>query len=392
MRTGVPSSLTKRSSGSAGQPSARPSSGWFGLTASGVLGVFAQGGIGRGNGALWRKPPGRSIVPSSVIRIASARIVWKPFECAARPRIAWNATGLPVTVSCSLPQMSVQGIGSSIFCVARGDPHLVREAADRFGRNARDAGGPLGRVVLDALLQQLERGLHRGAVGQPEFAQQVRVRAVRVRDDGPVRRPVPPQLVLRVEAAFLARHLGADEHAELVVGRVHVHELARVGVADEEIAIVETERDQLVAEREQECPIRARLDRQPVVGDRRVAGADGIDRDEAAAVPLEFRDRDLERVRVMILGGADHHEELRAFEVGPAELPERAADRVDHAGGHVDRAEAAVRRVVRRAELPREEAGQRLHLVASGEERELLRVGGADLPQPLFEQRERVVP
>ena len=115
MRTGVPSSLTKRSSGSAGQPSARPSSGWFGFIASGVFGVFAQGGMGRGNGALCRKPPGRSIVPSSVIRIASARIDWKPLECAASPRIAWNATGLPVTVSCSWPQTSVHGIGNSIF-------------------------------------------------------------------------------------------------------------------------------------------------------------------------------------------------------------------------------------------------------------------------------------
>ena len=115
MRTGEPSSLTNRSSGSAGQPSPRPSSGVFGRMASGVLGVLAQGGIGRGNGALWRKPPGRSIVPSSVIRIASARMVWKPLECAARPRIAWKATGLPVTVSCSFPHMSVQGMGSSIF-------------------------------------------------------------------------------------------------------------------------------------------------------------------------------------------------------------------------------------------------------------------------------------
>ena len=49
------------------------------------------------------------------MRIASARMVWKPFECAARPRIAWNATGFPVTVSCSTPQLSVHGIGSSIF-------------------------------------------------------------------------------------------------------------------------------------------------------------------------------------------------------------------------------------------------------------------------------------
>ena len=120
------------------------------------------------------------------------------------------------------------------------------------------------------------------------------------------------------------------------------------------------------------------LDRDPFVGDRRVAGAHRVDRDEAAAPALELRDRDLQRIRVVVFGGADHHEQLRALEVRPAELPEAAADRVDHAGGHVHRAEAAVRRVVRRAEVAREQAGQRLHLVAAGEERELLRVGGAD--------------
>ncbi len=114
MRTGEPSSLTNRSSGSEGQPSAMPSSGRLGCTARASLGVRAQGGIGRGNGALWRKPPGRSMVPSSDIRMASARMVWKPLECAASPRMAWKATGLPLTVSCSLPQASVQAMGSSM--------------------------------------------------------------------------------------------------------------------------------------------------------------------------------------------------------------------------------------------------------------------------------------
>jgi hypothetical protein len=90
---------------------------------------------------------------------------------------------------------------------------------------------------------------------------------------------------------------------------------------------------------------------------------------------------------VVVLGGADHHEELGAVQVGPAELPEAAADGVDHAGGHVHRAEAAVRRVVGRAELAREQAGQRLHLVAPGEQRELLRVGGAQVAQALLQQR-----
>ena len=33
---------------------------------------------------------------------------------------------------------------------------------------------------------------------------------------------VPPQLVLRIEAALLLRHLEAQEHAELAAGLVHV--------------------------------------------------------------------------------------------------------------------------------------------------------------------------
>ena len=71
--------------------------------------------MGRGKGALWRKPPGRSMVPRMVIRMPSARMVWKPLEWAAMPRMAWKATGLPVTEACSLSQQSVQGMGSSIF-------------------------------------------------------------------------------------------------------------------------------------------------------------------------------------------------------------------------------------------------------------------------------------
>ena len=101
----------------------------------------------------------------------------------------------------------------------------------------------------------------------------------------------------------------------------------------------------------------------------------------------------LSGLRVMVLGGADHHEELRALEVRAAELPERAADGVDHAGGHVHRAEAAVRGVVRRAELPREEAGERLHLVAAGEEARISsdRSRGFSLRRS-SSMRERLVP
>ena len=206
---------------------------------------------------------------------------------------------------------------------------------------------------------------------------------------------VPPHRVADVLGRAIGaegKHIAANEQPGVVGGRIDVDELTRVGVAREELAIVEAELDQLAAEREQERAVGAGPDRHPLVGDGRVAGADRIDRHEAAAVALELRDRDLERIRMMVLGGADHHEQLRAVEVGAAEFPERAAEGVDHPGRHVDRAEAAVRGVVRRAELAREEARQRLHLVAAGEEREALRVGGADPREPRFERRERLVP
>ena len=178
----------------------------------------------------------------------------------------------------------------------------------------------------------------------------------------------------------------------MVAGAVLVHQLAGVGVARQELAVVQAELDDLVDQRQQQRAVRARLDRHPLVGDGRVAGAHRVDRDEASARALELRQRDLHRVAVMVLGGADHHEQLGAVQVRPAELPEAAADGVDHAGGHVHRAEAAVRRIVGRAELAREQSRQGLHLVAAGEQRKLLRVGGTDLLQPLLEQRQRLVP
>ena len=51
-----------------------------------------------------------------------------------------------------------------------------------------------------------------------------------------------------------------------------------------------------------------------------------------------------------------------------------------------------MRGVVRRAELPGEQAGQRLHLVAPGKQGKFLRVGRADFSQTLFQHPEGLVP
>src|SRR5690606_21956951 len=97
----------------------------------------------------------------------------------------------------------------------------------------------------------------------------------------------------------------------------------------------------------------------------------------------ELGEADLDGVRVVVFGYAEHQEVLGSLPVRLAELPERAADRVEPARRHVDRAEAAVRGVVGRAELRRPPAGQRLALVAPGEEREFARIGLANAREPL---------
>lgn len=298
---------------------------------------------------------------------------------------------MPTTDSCSRPP-DVGPLDRQLdLLIARRDTHLVRQALDGLDRDAGDAGRPLRGVLGDPLLEHLERGFYRPAV---DFvaAQQVGVTALAPHVDRAVCLTIPPKLVLGVEASLFDRLVGADEHAEIVRRRVEVHQFGRVGVIDQEVAVVKPLIDDLVGNRQQQRAVGARLDRHPFIGDRRVAGTHRVDRDESPAASLELGDRHLERVRVMILGGTDHHEQLGAVEVGSAELPERSADRVDQAGRHVDRTEAAVRRIVGRAELARKHAGQGLHLVTPGEQRELFRVLGTQLCQTFVHDLERLVP
>jgi hypothetical protein len=77
---------------------------------------------------------------------------------------------------------------------------------------------------------------------------------------------------------------------------------------------------------------------------------------------------------------------------GPPNSQKAAADGVDHPGGHVHRAETAVGGVVGGAELLGEEAGEGLHLVAAGEDGELLGIGGADVGEALLHDLEGLVP
>ena len=94
----------------------------------------------------------------------------------------------------------------------------------------------------------------------------------------------------------------------------------------------------------------------------------------------------------MVFCRAKHYEQFGALQIRPAEFPKRAANGVNHPGRHVHRAKAAVRSVVGRTELPREQASKRLHLIASGEQREFFGVGRPQVCKPLFHHTKGFVP
>ncbi len=179
-------------------------------------------------------------------------------------------------------------------------------------------------------------------------------------------------------AFFGVRVKGKQAFARALVQH---HQLRRVGKALEKSVVQRVGANEFMQERHQERAIGAGLDRNPLVGNRRVAGADRVDGDKTPTVALEFRDGNLHGIAVVVFGRADHHKDLGALQVRATKLPEAAANAVNHARGHVHRAKAAVCCVVGRAELAGEQAGQSLHLVTSGEERKLLRIGGADVGQ-----------
>ena len=246
---------------------------------------------------------------------------------------------------------------------------LGGQPADRRGGNAGFGRDRLRRIFRIEIFfgQQLERRHGQAAVVK-----------LRSGPTAPAARPCVPTGTTRSvtvsKTSGLPSASRANSPCSAVAGRID-HQPGRVGIAHQIVDIDLPRLQQFVDDRQDQQPVGARPDADPVVGDRRIAGAHRIDRDEARAVLLQLRDADLQRVGIVVLGHAEQDEQLGPVPVRRAELPERAADRHDAGGRHVDRAEAAMRGIVRRAELLRPEAGQRLRLVAAGEEGELLRVG-----------------
>ena len=382
MRCGLPSASTSRSSGPCGKPSGAPFSGVFGS-----LGT-------RGTVRRRRRARERRLVAEAAGAIDRAEQDLQQMqhpaglEAVGMRRDAAHGVhrhrtpdGLLVAAAVGIGPRNVE----RDLLLERGMRQFAGNPPDRLGRDRGRRRGPFGIVFVGekALRDQREARPRAAAIRQLERADQRRrdvdTRRIGERAGG---------LVERERLAVCV----AREHSVIGRARIMDHQPMRVGEADQIFEVDLLRPHQLMDQRADEQSVGAGPDADPFVGDRAVAGADRIDGDDLDAFGLELAELDLERIGGVILGDAEQHEVSGVLPVRLAELPERAAEGVEPGRRHVDRAEAAVRGEVLRAVLLGEPAGQRLALVAAGEERKLGRVARAHVLEPAGGGFERLVP
>ena len=253
------------------------------------------------------------------------RQVWKPLAWAEMPRMACMPTGRPIILSCRRPVQSVHGTSSVDLLLERRMRQLGGDAADgrrpaRRSPSRRCSGAYSGDRKRSASSWNTGTASRPSASLKRPRQRRRHVRRQRIGAACPV--------VLSC-ASGLA--VGVAREQPVVVGAgIADHQPGRVGVAHEVVEIdlaASCSSSCTSARREQ--PVGAGLDADPLVGDGVVAGAHRIDGDHLDAALLELAERDLDRVGGVVLGHAEQHEIARVVPVGVAELPERAAERVE---------------------------------------------------------------
>ncbi len=176
--------------------------------------------------------------------------------------------------------------------------------ADGGRRDAASHRYGLGRVlVVEVLFGELLKDRHGALVG----AVQRRPDARYVEGVKCARRPIAHQWLAGVVA--LEQPVGIYQHRG-------------IGVPGQVVQVDPAGFQQHVHEAEDKQTIRSGLDRQPFVRDRIVAGADRIHGDDPGSARLQSAKAHLDRVGIVVLGHAEEKQQLGAFPVRRAELPE----------------------------------------------------------------------
>ena len=259
------------------------------------------------------------------------------------------------------------------------------EPADRVGRNARFLRHGFRRIFrVEVFFRQQLKGRHREAAIRELHA---------AGKGGPCSFGADRDDLFGhgLENERFAFPVAREQAVLRSAGSVD-HQPCRIGIAHQVVDIDPPRLEQFMHDGEDQQPVRAGANTDPVVGNGRIAGAHGVDRNEAGTILLQLGYAHLDRVGIVVLRDPEQHEQLGAIPVRCTEFPEGATDRHDAGSGHVDRAEAAMRGIIRRAELLCPETGQRLRLIPAGEEGKLLGIVLANAIQPVGGYLERLVP
>ena len=123
--------------------------------------------------------------------------------------------------------------------------------------------------------------------------------------------------------------------------------------------------------RQNKQPIGARGNPHPVIGDRIIARANGINADHFGAAGFDFTNAHFNRIAVVIFCHTKQHEQLGVIPVGLAEFPKGSAHGVNACSGHIHAAKPAMRGIIGGAKILRPETGKGLRLITTCKECQL---------------------
>ena len=189
------------------------------------------------------------------------------------------------------------------------------DAADRVCAHAA-FGSDRVRSVLRAKKSfghQLERGNGVAPVGQGEFADDQRRDANSIRALDLEALPFKGRAGVRgdSESACRAQRVAvriAREQAVIRRARIAHDQMMRICILDQIIEIDPVVVQQFVDQRADKQAIGAGPDADPFVGDRAIAGAHRIDRDDLGAAALDLAEAELDRIGIVVLGDAEHQQ------------------------------------------------------------------------------------
>ena len=186
--------------------------------------------------------------------------------------------------------------------VERGRGQFAGDAADACRPECRSVRRPRPANIADRDSAR-RRGGRRGVALRPSAS----VNSPTTTGETPVALASAAAFGVAVPAQRRAVGVAREQ---AVIGRARVvdHQPVRVGVAHQVVQVDAVGLQQFMDQREREQAVGAGPDADPFIGDRAVAGAHRIDRDDLGAARLQLAEAELDRIGIVVFGHAPEHQ------------------------------------------------------------------------------------